>query len=62
MPPASVNSSAAERVDVVYQTWYKDRGLRLYEVQHKIDRLPRSPFDAVMVLDPNEDKKYPYWI
>jgi hypothetical protein len=58
-PPASLNSLPHERVDVVYLTRYKDKKLRLYELQYKVEKPPE--WEAVSVLSQFGNKQYPYW-
>ena len=57
-PPAYLSSEARDsRVDVVYETEYKDRTLRLYEKRYQVQK-PNPLFSATSVFDQRE---YPYW-
>jgi hypothetical protein len=57
-PPASLNSLPHKRVDVIYQTRYKERDLRLYELHYKVEK-PKGPL--VNILNQFDDRQYPYW-
>ncbi|MDQ1638228.1 MAG: hypothetical protein QOF62_1567 [Pyrinomonadaceae bacterium] len=57
-PPAHLNAELNNsRVDVVYETNYKDRTLRLYEKRYKVDK-PNPSFSLGVRFDQQE---YPYW-
>jgi hypothetical protein len=56
-PPYLTSELSDSRVDVVYETEYKDRTLRLYEKRYKVQK-PNPLFSATLVFDPRE---YPYW-
>lgn len=60
-PPASFNSLPSRFVDVIYQTRYKDRYLRLYELHYKVEKPVASIYSAE-VRSFFDDKQYPYWI
>ncbi len=58
-PPAYLNSAPNDsRVDVVYDTDYKDRVLRLYEKRYKIQK-PNPVFATISVFA--DEREYPYW-
>ncbi|HEX8846784.1 MAG TPA: hypothetical protein VF791_19230 [Pyrinomonadaceae bacterium] len=56
-PPGSFNSLPHQRVDVVYQTRYKDRTLRLFELYHKVEK----PKGLTVFMDQYDNTQYPYW-
>jgi hypothetical protein len=60
-PPASFNSLPDERVDVVYQTRYKEKDLRLYELHYKIEK-PKRAFTIIgAVVNSFDDEQYSFW-
>lgn len=55
-PPIYLNNQSDKRVDVVYQTHYKDRVLRLYQLHYKVEK---DMLSLAQAFYPREE--YPYW-
>lgn len=66
-PPAYLNREVNDsRVDVVYETKYKERTLRLYEKRWKVQKPLQYSMNPALVYSPTatsifDQKEYPYW-
>lgn len=57
-PPPDLNGHPEDkRVDVVYETQYGDRTLRLYELKFKVE----SPHPFIRVASVFDLREFPYW-
>jgi hypothetical protein len=59
-PPTHLNpQSEYRRIDVVYETQFKDRTLRLYELKFKVEK--PNPLFAATSASIFDQRQYPYW-
>lgn len=59
-PPTYLNAQTEyRRIDVVYETQYKERTLRLYELKFKVER--PNPLFAAAGASIFDQRQYPYW-
>lgn len=57
-PPPHLNAQPENRrIDVVYETQYKERTLRLYELEFKVE----APYPFFRVASVFDQREYPYW-
>ncbi len=58
-PPDYLNAQSDKRVDVVYESKYNDRKLRLYELRYKVEK-PYN-FGITSASSIFDQRDYPYW-